>query len=158
MKIRVKTLWRVPIYCTIASVLSYYFTIYTARFFFIVKTVGADGVTELSIDPVRSTIFHTVLFVIILLLGGLWAFRSMTKPEIAVSAVLLSALYLMISLAQIYIPNFPLKLSINLAQFQEWYTILSSIMLRLTDNFNFSVLIADLAPFLFIPFGKKSTS
>ena len=47
---------------------------------------GADGAVEVSVDPLRSTLFQGVLFLAILLLGGLWAFRSMTKLEIAASA------------------------------------------------------------------------
>lgn len=157
MKIRVHTLWRVPIYCMAASVLSYYFTIYVGRFFFIKETIGAYGVTETSIDPSRLTVFHIVFFVIILLLGGLWAFRSMTKPEIAVSAAILSALYLVINLAPICVPDVPIAVSLNFAPFQEWSIMLTSVMPS-TGNLTRALLIADFAPFLFIPFGKKSIS
>ena len=58
-------------------------------------------------DPLRSTLFQGVLFLAILLLGGLWAFRSMTKLEIAASAALISAVYLVVILLQLYLPGFP---------------------------------------------------
>lgn len=156
MKIRFNTLWRVPIFCTVASWISFYLTVYLGRYFFVVKTVGADGVTEVSADPLRSAIFNEVLFLIVLLLGGLWAFQSMTKVEIAVSSAILSAIYLVLILMQLYLSNVPVSLSFKLAAFQNWSGILSSFLLRLTNHFNFSLLLSTLAPFLFVPFGKKS--
>lgn len=156
MKIRLRTLWRVPAYCLIASWVSYYATVYLDRFFFVVQSAGADGVTNVSADPVRNTVFHAVLFLIVLLLGGLWAFRSMTRAEIAVSAAVITSIYLAVILAQLYVPNFPLSLSILLARFQNWTAFVSSLLMRLTDQLNFSVLIACLAPLLFIPFGRKA--
>lgn len=156
MKLRFNTLWRVPVFCIVFSWISYYLTVYIGGFFFTVNTVGADGITQLSADPLRSAIFNGFLFLIVLLLGGLWAFRSMTKAEIGVSAAIASALYLAIELAQLYIPSFPLSLSVKLAMVQNWTGTLSSILIKLTNNFQLSVLLSNLAPFLFVPFGKKS--
>ena len=156
MKLRFNTLWRVPVFCIVFSWISYYLTVYIGGFFFTVKPVGADGITQLSADPLRSAIFNGFLFLIVLLLGGLWAFRSMTKAEIGVSAAIASALYLAIVLAQLYIPSFPLSLSIKLAMVQNWTGTLSSFLIKLTNNFQLSVLLSNLAPFLFVPFGKKS--
>lgn len=156
MKIRFNNLWRVPIFCTVASWVSFYLTVYLGRYFFVVKTIGADGVTEVSADPLRSAIFNGVLFLIVLLLGGLWAFQSMTKVEIAVSSAILSAIYLALILMQLYLSNVPVSLSVKLAAFQNWSGILSSFLLRLTNHLNFSLLLSTLAPFLFVPFGKKS--
>ena len=155
MKLRFNTLWRVPVFCIVFSWISYYITVYIGGFFFTVKTVGADGITQLSADPLRSAIFNGLLFLIVLLLGGLWAFRSMTKAEIGVSAAIASVIYLALALAQLYIPNFPLSLSVNLAMIQNWTGTLSSFLIKLTNNFQLSVLLSNLAPFLFVPFGKN---
>lgn len=156
MKLRFNTLWRVPVFCIVFSWICYYLTVYIGGFFFAVKTVGADGITELSVDPLRSAIFNGSLFLIVLLLGGLWAFRSMTKTEITVSAAIISVIYFSIVVAQLYIPNFPIALSVKLAIFQKWTGTLSSFLIKLTNNFQISVLLSNLAPFLFVPFGKKS--
>lgn len=155
MKMRLHTLWRVPVFCTAASWISFYFTVYFGRYFFVVKTVSADGVMQVSADPFRSAIFNGGLFLIVLLWGGLWAFQSMTKAEIAVSSAILSTIYLALSLIEIYLPGFPASLGAKLATFQNWSGILASFILRLTNHFNFSVLLSTLAPFLFVPFGKK---
>lgn len=155
MKLRVNTLWRVPLFCLISSWISFYVTVYIGGFFFTVKSVGADCVTELSADPLRSAVFSGCLFIAILLLGGLWAFRSMTKAEIAVSAAIISSIYLAVTLAQLYMPGFPIALSAKLASVQNWTAILSSLLIKLTNNLQLSVLLSCLAPFLFVPFGKQ---
>ena len=153
MKLRPGTLWRVPVFCIIASWLSYYITIY-GGFLYMVRTTGADGAVEVSVDPLRSTIFQGVLFLAILLLGGLWAFRSMTKLEIAASAALISAVYLVVILLQLYLPGFPPALSVWLAPFQNWKGILSSLLLRFM-NFHLALAASAFAPFLFVPFGRR---
>ena len=119
-----------------------------------VRTTGADGAVEVSVDPLRSTLFQGVLFLAILLLGGLWAFRSMTKLEIAASAALISAVYLVVILLQLYLPGFPLALSVWLAPFQNWKGILSSLLLRFM-NFHLALAASAFAPFLFVPFGRR---
>lgn len=153
MKLRPRTLWRVPVFCIIASWLSYYITIY-GGFLYMVRTTGADGAVEVSVDPLRSTLFQGVLFLAILLLGGLWAFRSMTKLEIAASAALISAVYLVVILLQLYLPGFPPALSVWLAPFQNWKGILSSLLLRFM-NFHLALAASAFAPFLFVPFGRR---
>ena len=155
MKIRIQTLWKVPIFCMVASLISFYLTVYIGGFFFTVKTLGTDGITQVSADPIRSAIFNGVLFLLVLLVGGLLTFRSMTKAEIAVSAGIASGIYLLIVLVQLYIPNFPLSLSITLAYIQNWTGTLSSFLLNLTDNLTLSMILSSFAPLLFIPFGKK---
>lgn len=155
MKLRMQTLWKVPVFCAISSWISFYITVYLGGFFFTVQTMDADGVIHLSADPVRSAIFHGVLFLLVLLIGGLWVFRSMTKAEVAVSAGIASGIYLLIVLAQLYLPNFPLSLSIKLAYIQNWTGILSSFFLKLTDNLTVSAILSSFGPLLFIPFGRK---
>ena len=155
MNVRIRTLWKVPVYCVVASWISFYLTVYLGGFFFTVKTVGADGVTQVSADPIRSAIFNMALFLIVLLIGGLWAFRSMSKAEIAVSAAIASGIFLLIVLAQLYIPSFPISLSIRLAYIQNWTGTVSSFLLKLTDNLTVSVILSSFSPMLFILFGRK---
>ena len=59
MKMRRHTLWRVPVYCVIASILSYYLTI--ALSFLYIDTdvsVDAEGAIETMINPVRSAVLE----------------------------------------------------------------------------------------------------
>lgn len=154
MNIRISTLWRVPVFYLCASWICFYLTVYLG-FLYLVKTTGADGVTEVSIDPIRNAIFDLVLLLAVFLLGGLWAFRGMTKVEIFCSAAILVAVYLVINLLQIFF-DVPPSLSITLAKFQNLNGTISSLLRRLTDQLELSVLISDLTPFLFIPFGKRA--
>lgn len=158
MKIRIKTLWKVPVFCAVAGWVSFYLTVYLGGLFFTVKTVVADGSTQVSADPVRSAIFHAVLFLIVLLVGGLWAFRSMTKAEIAVSAGIASAAYLIIDLAQLFWSGFPVGISMMLAYFQSWPGILASFLVKITDNITLACVLSSFAPLLFILFGEKQKS
>ena len=146
MKVRIQTLWKVPVYCAAASWISFYLTVYLGGFFFTVKTVGADGITQVSADPIRSAIFNAVLFLIVLLVGGLWAFRSMSKVEIAASSAITSGIFLLIVLSQLYIPSFPISLSIRLAYIQNWIGTVSSFLLKLTDNLTVSVILSSFSP------------
>lgn len=155
MHVRANTLWRVPVFYLCASWISFYLTVYLGSLY-LVKTTGADGVTEVSVDPVRSAIFDLVLLLAVLLLGGLWACRGMTKLEIFCSAAILVAVYIIINLLEIFF-DVPVSLSISLAKFQNLNGMISSPLFRLTDQLELSVLISDLAPFLFIPFGKRSS-
>ena len=153
MKIRMKTLWKVPVYCCVASWISFYLTVYLGRFFFVVQEEGADGVIQVSADPVRSAIFSGVLFLLVLLVGGLWAFRKMTKKEIAVSAAIASSVYLLIVLCQLMINDFPV--SLILSYIQNWISAPCSFLFSLTDNLTVSGILSSFAPLLFIPFGRK---
>lgn len=156
MHIRLHTLWRVPVFCLISSYVSFYVTVYLGSAFSVVRTMEEDGVTNVSADPARSAIFDAVLFLIVLALGGLWAFRSMTRAEIAVSAGIISAVYLIVVVLQLTVPSFPLSLSVQLAKFFNWTGTVSSWLLRLTDHLAFSTITACFAPMLFIPFGRKT--
>lgn len=154
MHIRLHTLWRVPIFCLISSYVSFYVTAYLGGAFFVVRTVGADGVTNVSADPVRAAIFDAVLFLIVLALGGLWAFRSMTRAEIAVSAGIISAVYLAVTVLALTVPTFPIPFVVQMGML--FNGAVSSWLLRLTDHLAFSTIAACFVPLLFIPFGRKT--
>ena len=83
--------------------------------------MGADGVIQVSADPIRSAIFNGVLFLIVLFVGGLWAFRNMTKKEILVSSAIASAVYLLIVLCQLMIKGFPVSLIFH--YIQNWISV-----------------------------------
>ena len=156
MKIRINTLWRVPVFCLVCSCISSYVTMYFGGYFFAVIEVGVDGVTSISADPLRASIFHGVLFSIVLLLGGLWAFRTMTKLEITVSAAIISAIYLAIILMELYWPHFPVSIRLELFVFFDWVSTVSVGLFRMTGLSNFSSIVACFSPFLFVPFGRTS--
>lgn len=129
-------------------------TVYLGSAFFVVRTVGADGGANVSADPVRSAIFDAVLFLIVLALGGLWAFRSMTRAEIAASAGIISTVYLAVTVLALAVPTFPVPFVVQMGML--FNGAVSSWLLRLTDHLAFSTIAACFAPLLFIPFGRKA--
>lgn len=154
MKVRWNTLWKVPVFCALASVVTFFLTIYSG-YLYVVIEITEDGSKSGSIDPVRSTIFTIVMVLIVLLLGGLWAFRSMTKAEIAVSAAILSVIYLVIALVQISFGVLPDWLEMWLVYSTTWQSNVSSLVYRLFNQNWVSTAAACLAPLLFVPFGRK---
>lgn len=154
--LRLKTLWRVPVYCLLASWISFQITAHLGGFFFATQTLEAGGTEAVSADPLRGMLFQGALFLIVLLLGGLWFFRSMTKLEIAVSAAIISTLYLTVVLLQLFWSGFPRPLSLALAEYQNWTSFIASVIFQVTGLFELSVIVASCAPFLFVPFGKRS--
>lgn len=156
MRGRMRTIWRVPVYCLISSWISFYVTVYLGRFFFAVKTTGEDGIVSVSADPVRLTVFHAVLSAGILLFGGLLIFRSMTKAEIAISAAIMSAVYLIVDILQL-LGIFPASVSVIMIMLQNWTGMISSLLYQITHHLIVSVILAPFAPLFFIPFGRKNT-
>ena len=152
---RVCTLWRVPVFCLFASLLSYWLTVFAGPLFYVNRVANADGSIEVSVDPLRGTLFKIVLFLLVLLLGGLWAFRSMTRREIACSAALLILPMLAVVLAQLWVPSFPLKVSVFLSPFYNWSGSLSSLLMRCSLPLPAATIIAQFAPLLFVPFGRR---
>lgn len=152
---RVRTLWRVPVFCLLASLLSYWLTVFAGPLFYVNRVANADGSIEVSVDPLRGTLFKIALFLLVLLLGGLWAFRSMTRREIACSATLLILPMLAIVLAQLWVPGFPLKVSVFLSPFYNWSGSLSSLLMQCFLPLPAATIIAQFAPLLFVPFGRR---
>lgn len=150
-----KKLWRVPVLCLVGSWVAFYLTVYLGRFFFVVKTMGENGNMIVSADPVRSSIFHWVLFLLILVVGGILFLRSMTKKEIALSAAIISGIYLIFVLLQLYLPSFPLGVSVILAQFQNWTWTVSNTLYQITGNLTLSTIAACFSPFLYLFFEKS---
>lgn len=156
MTIRPQTLWRVPVFCAVASAVSFFLTVYLGRFFFVVETTGADGNTVISADPLRSALFNGAVFVLVLLAGGLLAFRSMTRREIAASAALFAGIDLILCLIQLLAPDLLSPLLVPVALIQNWTAVPTSALYHLTGNLPVSALAACFSPFLFVPFGKRS--
>ncbi|MCI8423182.1 MAG: hypothetical protein HFF50_06595 [Lawsonibacter sp.] len=155
MRIRRNTLWRVPVFCLAAGWITFYLSIYMG-WFFVVKTTGPDGVVDVSIDPLRSALVDITLFLLVLLVGGLWFFRSMTKAEIAFSAAILIACLLAVNgLELLLFPNFPVALGLTLAKLQNWNGTISALLYQATDQLGLSALVSSFAPLLFVPFGKS---
>lgn len=154
MKIRGNTLWRVPVFCILASVVCYYLTIYLGGMFYAVKTADADGTIQASIDPFRAMIFELVLFVAALLAGGFLVVRSMNRAEVAVSATIAVVLCLALR-GVIYVASqFAPVAVVWLLPLLEWSGELYTVLVRLIRHSGATYGISLFAPFLLVFFGK----
>ncbi len=151
-----RNLWKVPVFCLAASWVCYYLTIYLGGFIFGEREMGADGIIQISVNQLRADIFHGALFLAALLAGGIWFRRSMSRREIAVSALMASAVYLLLELLLSCSDQFSVSQILTFSRFCEWNRSFAAPLLRLTDNQAVSYVAAALAPLLFILFGKKA--
>lgn len=155
MKIRKETLWRIPLYYLLASWISFYLLVWLYSFC-IVKTVGADGVTNVSTNPVATTLIGMAVLLSVLLIGGFWLCRTMTRREVVVSSGILSAVYFLWVLSELVSPGWDAFLpggsvmSLNAE--------VGSLLFRLTGQLELSALIASFTPMLFVLFGRKAIS
>ncbi len=85
MKLRRKTLWRLPVFCLVASVACRFITILGLDWLFTSHLADGSFVT----DGSGTGILYGVEFVLTLLLGGLLVCRRMTRREVAASAAIL---------------------------------------------------------------------
>ena len=76
--------------------------------------------------------------------------------EIAVSAAIFAGIDLVLCLIQLLAPDLLLPLLFPVALIQNWTAAPTSALYHLTGNLPVSALAACLAPFLCVPFGKRS--
>lgn len=152
MKLRTNTLWKVPVFCIACGFVCLLLTTCIGGYIIRDTSVTEDGITKISINAARSAIWSGFLFVAGLLAGGLWAFRSMTKAEIAVSAAIMTTAYFLLYALQLT------GTSMLYMGFTSWITNLYTVLYQLTKQAQLSHWLPCLAPLLFIPFGKKVTA
>ena len=151
---RKRTLFYVPLYCILSGIISYYVFVYFGGRFFTVEQ--ADGV--FAADQTRVWIARAVIFVAVLLIGGLVFFRKMTKKELLVSASIMTGIYLLVVLiAWILVMDsnelstFFAYVSLNMV----WADVISQAIVSITKNVWTGMIIGSFTPYLFLLFGKK---
>ena len=148
--------WRIPAYCAAAGIVTFWLTVMIGGRFVAVTGMGADGIPTISVDPLRSALFNGVLFVAVLLLGGLWFLKGMTKREIAVSAAIASLIYLLLVAFQIYLPDLAGRYVMQITHLQNWIAIPGALLSQLTRDIRVGIWLTNFTPFLFLLFGKKN--
>ena len=143
-----KVWWRVPLYCAVAGWIS---------FQLMVRVLGRLALVTLPDGTITSNntiwmILSGVVFLTVVLVGGLVFFRKLTRREIFLSgAVMVVANTVVGIISQVDSRAYPmLWLYVS-----EWSSFLSQLLYRLNINEWISALVVWAAPWLFIPFGKK---
>jgi len=154
MKISNKILWKVPLFCIIAGVIAFYTVVYLIGPFML-ETLPDGTITS---DDTRTLIGYGAIFIVTLMVGGMFVFREMTRKEIFFSASIVVVIGLLLNLLQWI---FSLTTGIGAIFFMyasrifEWSSIVTLLLFRVSDNISVIVFISSLTPYLFILFGKK---
>lgn len=154
MKVRKEILWKVPLYCILAGVISFNTVVYLIGRFMIVTL--PDG--TITSDSTRMLIGYGAIFIVTIIVGGMVFFRNMTRKEIFFSASIVVAIGLIMN---------SLQWAFNLttgtvavffmyaSQIFEWSSIVPLLLYRVDENLWLGAFIGSLTPYLFILFGKK---
>lgn len=155
MKIRKQMLWPIPLYYLGASWIGFYVLVFLYSSFCTVKTVGADGVINVSINPVLRTIVSITVLLAVFFLGGFWICRKMTRREIALSAGILSAFYFIWVLSEFLAPGWDASISMAYV-LMSLNAEVSTLLCEVTGLSQLSSLISCFSPMLFVLFGRNS--
>ncbi len=155
MNIRKHVLWRIPAYYLAVSYISFHLLVLLYSSFCIVKTVDAEGVTNVSANPILTRVVSMAVLLAALLLGGLLLCRTMTRCEVALSAGIISILYVAWMVSECLAPGWDASFSTAI-----YVTSLNAEVSSLLNTFlhhpQLASFIACFTPMLLIPFGKKS--
>lgn len=154
MKIRAGALWRMLLYYPIASAVSGYIILWTSPFY-MEKIVDAQGVISATRDPLRAFLVEAGLFLAVFLIGGLVVFRSMTRREIAVSAGILSGIYIAVGLLEKIPGVFSFFLLSDLWLCGSLNSMVTSVIRMVLHQSTIAALLGVFTPMLFTVFGKK---
>lgn len=142
------TWWKVPLYCIIASWICFQLEIHLLGRWALVTL--PDG--SISADNTRWLIMSACLFVLVVVIGGLCIFRKMSRKEVLISSLVLVGLNIVIGL----LGRAVLFISIYWAYFSEWESVVSQLLLFVTDNeWIHNIVFWIVPPLVFVPFGKK---
>lgn len=95
LRIRIKQLWKIPLYCVLAGWVSFQVIVYATAWFAVVML--PDG--SYTVDRTRAQFFYILVFVAAVSIGG-FLFRRMTKKEIFCSATIIVAFQMLMTLVQ----------------------------------------------------------
>lgn len=153
MNIRVKELWKVPVFCITAGIVSWYSYIY------LVAWLGVETLPDGSIgaNPIVTWTFSALLFALTLLVG--WRiFQKLSKKELFWSATILVIPMLVFMIIQLIVGNSTMlisQLSLYHAEIISWGQLLSMLLFLLTKSAWISGIASAFFPYIFILFGRK---
>ncbi len=155
MKIRKKTLWKVPLFCVAAGMLAFNAAVFLLSRFAIVTL--PDG--TMTSDNTRTLIIYGAIFIVTLMVGGLVVFRDMTRKEIFFSASIMVVVDLTMAWMQwaFDLTTGPgVVFFVYASQRFEWHSIVPLLLFLVNKNLWLGAFVGSLTPYIFIPFGKKT--
>ena len=149
-----KVLWRVPIYLIIAGLITFRLNIFLFSKFAVSKLPDGTIVS----NETAVTVIYWLVLIGTLFIGGIAFFRNMTRKEIFLSSSIIVVLDIIILFAQwaMQINSGSMAvLFMYFAEINEWSMAIPLLLMKVVDNLWICSFVGCLAPYLFIPFGKK---
>ena len=146
-------IWKVPLFCTIAGIISLYAEFYLLQWSLVILPDGS-----VTTDPVKSALVYGGVFLAAMLLGGLVFFRKMTKREIFCSASVLAVYGIVLVLVQriFQLTTGPAALwMLNLFYPFQIFSFILQLCFGLIKSVWAATAVQILCPYLFIVFGKR---
>lgn len=154
MEVRKNTLWRVVVYVPVASVVYALVTMWLSPLYWH-KVTGPDGVVTMMTNTAVQTILDVVLLLVIFVVGCL-LLRSMTRREIAASALILALIEIVLIVLGRAAPGLTsLLLSWPILLAREMFSTIAFYIHQLLPSSLLSSLLAAFAPLLFVPVGRR---
>ena len=154
MDVRKNTLWKVPVYCLFAGVISFY----ASLFLFSNVLYRVFSKDFVSVNNWTEYIVYFVVFFAVLMAGGKIFLREMSKKEIFISATIIVCIMEGINVLE-YVFNisqpFGAMFSVYISMAFQWISIIFKWLYDITKNIYISAFISSLVPYLFVFFGKS---
>ena len=149
--------WKVPLYCAAAGWISYQIKIRLGPFLAMTRLSDGDSVT-VALDQTRWMLLSAVLFLAVLLAGGLGFFRRMTRQELFASSTVLVVWNVASGLLTTFLSGSGILVSaaLFLAQLEDWRSIFSQLASAAGLSHWLGAAAGWASPWLFVLFGRSS--
>ena len=148
-----KSWWKVPVYCVVAGLISYWLEVYIGSRFLITKL--PDG--TITNNDTLWTVMSAIIFLVTLAIGGFLFFRKMSKKEILSSAVVMIIFNVVAGLIAYFFQRTIPSFAMFIAKICTWHGIIDQLLYDIGLNPWIGAVIGWVSPYLFVLFGKKST-
>lgn len=146
-----KTWWRVPLYCLIASWICWQINIHLVSR--IASVILPDG--TISVDHTIYMIISGVLFFTVIVVGGIYFFRKMTRKELFCSASVLVCFNIVFGLISYKVQG---MMVIYWSELSSWSVFVSELLIAIGLNIWIITIISwVLPPYVFMFFGKRNS-
>lgn len=153
MKEMVKRVWwKVPLYCIVIGYISFW--IMVGPYGRLAHKTLPDG--TITSDNNLWMLLSGILFVAVLLLGGLLFFRKMTRKELLYSATVMFVLNAIMGIVSYVLPFS--SITFFFVEIAEWYSVIPQLFYKLGGTSAIAWIgsvVGWASVYLFVPFGKK---
>ena len=151
MEVRKNTLWRVVVYVPVASVVYALVSLWLAPLYQH-KVTGPDGSVSMMTNTAVQFTVDAALLLVVFVVGAL-LLRSMTRREIAASALILALIEIACVVLGRAVPGLLVSWPVLLAR--EVFRTIAFYLHQLLPSSLLSSLLAAFAPLLFVLVGRK---